>query len=301
MKRFHRTASFEVTAGNGPSVVGTLIEVAKKLNEWIKANPEAIAKMLLWLQEQEDKGGAERDRDGRSFYELILPANWRTLRAAVLERAQRLMVETGLCLVWVPNAEVIEALVQAPNKAARDQELVHNADSILEDIEGAGEEVLSPHLADLKAGLAQGVDAFRLGLSMPAQAMSAAIVTTILEGHYGFERFGQARRAFGEEHPDEVGLWSSRRASIHWGLRTAILNKQQRPTDGGFSRHSTAHDVGGGQYSQSKALEALLLAAGSLRELQETYWLAERGYVGNYPLRPLAEKTQQVQNSLRPA
>jgi len=262
-------------------------ELITALGRWVEANPEAVAKILLWLQESERRQVSPDGSSGRSFLELILPANWIGLRAGVLEKAQQVMVETGVCLAWAPNAQVIEALVRAPDEATRDKELLRHATLILEDLEAVLAEVESPYLGELKEGLSQAVVAYRAGLPMPAQAMAAAIVTTVLEGHYGFEHFKNARQSFGEERPEAAGIWSSRRASVQWAIRMSILNQQHRPIHGRFNRHLTAHDLDSGQYDEVNALTGLLLAGGSLRELQEMYWLAERGGAVSYSLRPL--------------
>jgi hypothetical protein len=273
-------------------LLGLLLRTGRQLQNWAQENPEAIAKILLWAEEGDSsRSSADGESSARSFADLILPANWMTLRLGVLNRARHLMTETGICLAWVPGPDVIESIVGASTKEERDQVLIANSDSILDDIEHVVAEVNNPQLLELRSGAEEAVSAFEGGLCMASQAMSAAVITAVLEDHYGFKRFDEARRVFDTEHPNTASVWSSRRIAVQWAIRQAILGPHQRPVDGGFSRHLTAHSVNRTQYNEPNALNALLLAAGSLRELQEIYCVGKRGFAVTAHLQRLTAGT----------
>lgn len=260
-------------------LLGMLLQLGMEIQRWMETNPEASAKIMLWLEESNARGlASENEQPVRSFFDLILPANWRSLRIGVLNRAQQLMIDDGICLAWVPGPDVLEAIVAAPTREERDQVLVEKADAILRDIDQVVEEVRQPQLDETKAVLIEAVGAFRAGYQVPAQSTAATVITDLLENHYGFRRFAEARDFFDNEHPERAGFWSSRRAAVQWVLRAAILGPHQRTGNGGFSRHLTAHSASRTQYTEAHALEALLLAAGSLREMQEIYRVSEYGF-----------------------
>jgi hypothetical protein len=264
--------------------MASIRELGARLQRWLDENPEAWAKIQLWFEESSHPPQAERGLAG-SFLDQLLPVNWQTLRIGQLQAAQRLMEETGICLVWVPRAEVIQALLSCANKPEREQALLKHAEEILADIDAILAAASHPQIRELKESGAEAVAAFRSGYERASQALSAAVVSAILEDHYGFEGFGHAREAFEAERPTDVGVWSSRRVSIQVALHRAILRSDQMPPDGGFNRHLTAHSVDGEQYSRPNTLSALLLAAGSLRELQEMYRIGERGFAPTPQLR----------------
>jgi hypothetical protein len=264
--------------------MASLRELGSRFQRWLDENPEALAKIQLWLEESSHPSQAERGLAG-SFLDQLLPVNWQTLRVGEPQEAQLFMEKAGVCLVWVPRAEVVQTLLVCADRPEREQALLDHAEVILADIEAALAAVSHPQIGELKESAIEAVAAFRGGHPRASQALSAAVISAILEDHYGFEGFGKARKAFEAERPSEVGVWSSRRVSVQVALHRAILRSDQMAADGGFNRHLTAHSVDGEQYSRPNALSALLLAAGSLRELQEMYRIGERGFAPTLRLR----------------
>lgn len=261
-------------------------ELGARFRGWLEQNPEAVAKILLWLEES-SAAAPEEGRPERGFLDQILPSNWQGMRVGVLQETQTLMEETGLCLVWVPGLEVIEALLGAPDRDRRDAVLLANEDGILTAVDSTLALVAHPQLRDLRLSVAEAALALRADLGRASQALSAAAITSILEGHYGFG-FGGARQAFEEEGPASAGLWSARRVWVQASLHRAILRADQVPAEGGFNRHATAHNVEDGQYSRVNSIVGLLLATGALRELQEMYRVGERGFAPTPHLHRLA-------------
>ena len=116
----------------------------------------------------------------------------------MVQKADTLMSETGLCLVWVPDADIVIKLVEAADRGDRDAILELNSDRILGSIEAAIEEVVHPQLRALRDTTAEAAQAARSGFFGASQTLSATVLTGILEDHYGFS-FGLARQAFDAE------------------------------------------------------------------------------------------------------
>jgi hypothetical protein len=246
---------------------------------WFTENPEAVARLMVWASDQikEDVDEPGFLTLGRSFLFTVAPPNWQLLPPDVHGQADRLIRETGLCLVWTPDADVISRLAKAPDKHARDEVLLLHSNRILNSVAARMEEVTRAELERLRDMAVEAVEAHRSGYFAASQTLSAAIVTAVIEDHYGF-KFVTARAAFGAEAPETAGLWSHRRALVQRALHIAIENSWLRTPESGFNRHLTSHGSEPCHYSEIHAIEALLLMAGSLRELNETYRLAEMGF-----------------------
>lgn len=245
---------------------------------WAERNPEAVARLKLWAVDLAE-APPEHGLLGllRAFFLGIAPPNWQALPAGMGLKADELMSETGICLVWVPEADVIAQIVGASGKEERDAVLVRNSDRILASVERVLVEVAHPQLRFLRESAIEAVHAARAGYFGASQALSAAILTGVLEEHYGFS-FGLARKAFEAEPPASAGLWSHRRALVQRAIQLSILRSDSRSADGGFNRHITGHGSDLEHLSEPHSLEALMLVGGTLRELQVVYRVAECGF-----------------------
>jgi len=204
-------------------------------------------------------------------------------------KADELMSQTGLCLIWVPEADVIGQLVGASNKDERDMVLVRNSSQILASVERAMDEVVNPQLRLLRESAIESVHAARAGYFGASQALSATILTGVLEEHYGLT-FGLARKTFEAEPPSLAGPWSHRRALVQRAIQLSILRSESRSDDGGFNRHVTGHGTDLQHLSEPHCLEALMLVGGTLRELEVVYRVAACGFAPTPQLERRAEK-----------
>jgi hypothetical protein len=225
----------------------------------------------------------------QSFMLNFAPPNWCTLSPGSLAEADRLVCETGICLIWVPGPEVVAKLVEAPNKATRGAVLIDCKSEILDSIDARLVEIVHPELAELRRLATEAAQAARLGSSSPAQALAAAVISAIVNDHYGFS-FGLARKEFEIEAPKRAGFWSHRRALVQRSLQHAIVKSNDRPAEGGFNRHLSSHGSSPSHFCEAHAIESLLLMTGALRELEESYLIAERGFAISAPLQNYAER-----------
>ena len=265
-----------------------------RLRSWAEENPEGMARLSHWVfnrlpASEEDEEGLSLLSLMRSFMVNFAPPNWHSLPFGSVTRADHLVCESGLCLIWVPGPEVVAKLLQAPDKVARDTVLVNCRAEILDSIDARLAEVSHTELAELRALAAEAVQAARVGIPAAAQALAAAVLSAVVNDHYGFS-FGLAREEFETEAPATAGFWSHRRALVQRSLQLAILKTRDRPDDGGFNRHMSSHCSDPSHYGEAHAIEALLLMAGALRELEESYLIAELGFAISAPLRDYAAR-----------
>lgn len=262
----------------------------RRLDIWMAQNPEAVAKIWLWVDEQmakpEDAGSFAEV--AKSFMEGLVPRNWWSLGIGTHQRASRLMAESGICLVWVPPPDVIKAIIRASDKEERDEVLVDHAEAILVAIDQVLTEVTHPRLSTTTAAAREAVAAHRAGFLKAAQSHAAAILGDVVERHLGFERFSNARCAFEREPADDAGLWSFRRVAVQAAIHAAISRSDELPPDAGFNRHLSVHGIDVRQFTPAHALAALMLVGGALRELHEIYRVAERGFGPSPRLRECA-------------
>ncbi|HET6571927.1 MAG TPA: hypothetical protein VFG58_10625 [Solirubrobacterales bacterium] len=280
----------------------TLAGLHKRLwssfQRWAAENPEAIARLWVWINDArtEDKSEPGLVTLVRSFVLNVAPPNWQSLPPSAHTEVDQLICRTGICLVWVPEADVIMRLLRALSKEARDDLLLDSAPLILDSITARLDEVAHVELTGLGELAREAVEAYRSGFIAPSQTAAAAVVSGVIEEHYGF-KFGPAREAFEAETPATAGLWSHRRALVQRALQIAIVNSWRAPKDGQFNRHLTSHGNDPAHYSEVHAIEALMLMAGALRELNETYRVAEMGFGPSPQLTAYAEKRAAAQRS----
>lgn len=109
--------------------------------------------------------------------------------------------------------------------------------------------------------------------------MAAAAVSSIVDEHLGFTKFGDFRRRWEphtQRHARRWQLTATRVTAVKCSLSVAILREDQGPIVG-FNRHQTLHGLSPSQDTPVNALRALMLATSAARELQFTVadeWMA---------------------------
>lgn len=252
----------------------------RRFTEWADRNPSA-ARELEWVLQQlaspppdgeADLGPVER------LYRRLFPPNWLSLRVGEQNRARRVMLETGICLAWVPPPDVVRAVIRTHTKAERDAALLANERAILDDVERVVSEVSDPRLTEARDAARESAASFEAGNRRASQALCASAISAVLADHFGVSRFDEARRRLGKEHPASTSPRLLRRAHVQWALRTAIALTWIEPRPDGFNRHLTAHSLDRDQFTDAHALAALMLLVGTLRELEEFYVVGDNGF-----------------------
>jgi hypothetical protein len=257
----------------------SLRRILDQIAAWVERNPKT-AEAIFWYF-QHGTAPALPGEPQLSFVERVsrcmIPLNWLELGVGSHRRVRKVMLETGICLIWVPRPEIVKKLIAPMSKAERDEVLLADEETILADVSECVFAVGHPRLDDLRQSGEEAIAAYRDGHRRAAQALSAALLGAVLTDHFGYQKFDEARRAFESDHPEQVDPRANRIASIQWSIREAIRSSYDWPPPEGFNRHLSAHAVDSDQYTDANALSALMLVAGALRELQEIYAATDRG------------------------
>lgn len=273
-------------AGNGPTNRAARNEseptwlrgILDRVGDWANQNPKS-AEYLLWALET-----ASTPADGENgqpaverLFNRVFAPNWWPLRMGAQTAIRQMMLETGLCLAWVPRPEVLNALLGTTSKADRDAVLIAHEAAIIEDIERVLDEVHHERLAAVAAAGQEALDCFRAGHRRGAQTLCATAISDLLDKHFGLESFSVARDRLATEDPNEIDVRAYRRSSVQLTLRAAILTSWAEDAQEGFNRHVTAHTLDAKQFTHAHCLAALLLLTGVLRELHELYTVGDNG------------------------
>jgi hypothetical protein len=259
-------------------ILRSLDKLVGRVADWAEANPEAIARLWLLLHRLDAPEGEEKGSFPQAFIDVFLPPNWMTLRIGAQRRALELSAESGICLIWVPRSEIVEEIVLASDRHGREAVLLERRDQILEDVEAALSVSTHPEVSALHTTAIEALAAIRAGLVGPGQVCCAAILTSILEDHYGFDNHAEARRSFAGENLSTARFSAQRRVTVQQALIKAFLNSSRLSGEDVFNRHLSVHRISRTQLNEVNALSALMLAVAAICELQECYRLGEFGF-----------------------
>lgn len=184
------------------------------------------------------------------------------------------MLETGICLVWVPRPELIRKLIDSDGDAERESVLIGHEAEVLEDVGAALALATHTELGASPAVAREALGAYEAGCRRASQTLSGSLLTAVLDENFGQRNFADARTRFQRDHPDYVGMSVFRLAAVQQSIANAITPTRENPP--GFNRHATAHSIATTQFTDANALTALMLLAGVLRELHEAYLSLDR-------------------------
>ncbi|MGI8413712.1 MAG: hypothetical protein ACR2QA_14740 [Solirubrobacteraceae bacterium] len=233
---------------------------------WLRTRGPQFGRVCLALQKYSAEAHVE------NWSELTEAEDWMT--ALDLMR-----LKDGVPLAWLPSGRVVGELVAAADHAGRNEVLLAHADVIVADGRRVLGQVVHEDLAALHAAITTAWDAWEADLKMPAQAMAAVAVSSIINDHLGFKRFSDFRKQWErlyQRRPDKWQLMATRTNAVNCSLAVAVLHECQGPFVG-FHRHETVHGLSAAQYTPVNALRALMLATSAARELQFAIadeWLA---------------------------
>ena len=196
-----------------------------------------------------------------------VPANWPADR---LDDGLRFVAETRWPIVWVPRLQVVTQLLDAP-EPDRISTLVANGADVLADCEAAIDDITVERYEDVLPFAHSAIAAFRDGHAAPAQALVAALLTTIVQHHLGFARLSDAKTSLTVD-PDNADFDVMRIALIAGCVPDTLASFRESQGDEvprEFNRHASLHRVCVEQYTEENALIGLMLASALLRELNE--------------------------------
>jgi hypothetical protein len=250
-------------------------QVVRRMRETIEGPARQLQRTYEQLNralEPYDIGAVLREaaEAGRRFelaFRQSLPSNWRQLSFEDAKRAQQLVVEHGIPIIWVPNPELTEKVLAAPGRNEAQTALNSERDSVLTDIETALTEVSDGQLTTFVAMARRAVAAALDDHPEAAQALASAVLTATLDQGLGFARFGEVRDWAEKHPPDEAGLGSYRTTLVlDLAARYVLGWGNEKP---GYNRNKTLHTISGDQYTEEHSLLSLMAMTALLREIQE--------------------------------
>ncbi|WP_217575924.1 hypothetical protein [Streptomyces sp. GbtcB7] len=205
------------------------------------------------------------------------PENWRGERLG--RTAMLKVMEEGIPLVWTPPADVIRALLDEPDSAARRKVLEKHAGRVVDHCRTVLEDIEREDVSAQVGYLNSCLDLLESGPHEPAQALAASVWDTVLramvradpvlQNKWGGFSYGAVTSSM-PKATRETTLGQFRAYCIHTCVHAACAEYYGPPVPGHYSRHATSHATGPTQYTLANALTAVMLAVALLRELEET-------------------------------
>ena len=119
--------------------------ISKSIEQTVLRNREGLdraARVVRQIIEHFDLAELARE----AIAEALAP-NWRDLDREQMEAAEKLAMDKGVCVVWVPRHSTLVELLAVRNDDELTDVLLANADQILDDIAECLNEVTDPALA----------------------------------------------------------------------------------------------------------------------------------------------------------
>lgn len=214
---------------------------------------------------------AKAARVWREEFIAAQPPNWRDLddediAFSIVERIQ----DAKVCLVWLPRADVLRLIMDAPSEDTPAILLVHR-DDVLEDATRLLDEATSSEFTLERDAARDAIAAFHDGHFRAAQTLAAATFTSAC--HVWFEQGGTGRIAETMRTlPDRAAISQLRIVSIFEAGEPALraFNPlHAKPRFKSFNRHNTAHRITSEQFTEANTLAAIMLVTALLREVEE--------------------------------
>jgi len=216
---------------------------------------------------------------------IFIPANLQPLSARKWTRILELGREEGIALAWVPRTALVQALLDAPDAAAREQLLLQEETAVLDDCAACLDTISEDAAMVELAGFArQAIDTCRGGHHAGAQALATNAIETIAKHHLDRVVTGKGKgvsnrigNRFGVPIDDSIALDELRVWLVGAPLFAAYREDYDYATrDSAFNRHGTAHCVNPNVYRPANALRSILLATSLLRLMDEELAEAEQ-------------------------
>lgn len=182
-----------------------------------------------------------------------------------------LLEEDGLPVAWVPRAELLQLWVDAPDTPTRRSLLVRHRDDVVEDCRTVLGEVVAADLQDARSLLRQAVDCV-VAYPAPAQALALPAAATLAAEELGTSQLHELNKRLNQLATS--GLPPVGQLQAHMTMLAVAPVLTTFRADRGdavperLNRHAVAHTIDKRQYSESNALQAVLLAVSVLRQAQ---------------------------------
>ncbi len=231
-----------VNFGLGDTFAKLAQQVAAQQSAWLKTLGPAFESLKL------------------SFY----PPNLRNIEGLRWEEVESVVMVDGIALYGVPRPSIAEALIHADSAAKRRDILGRQWKAILADcraaVEGCETEAVGSYVPMALAAL----DALDAGHSAAAQALTAALLDSMVNSYFGNDRYLYTPDKHGRRTNaayDEFTAHEYIALAPIWQAWQKFFPDEGLPIPHTFSRNATAHTVSAKQYTKRNAVQSLMIAS----------------------------------------
>jgi hypothetical protein len=208
-----------------------------------------------------------RKLDGR-----LLPPNWQGVKIPSVELLETILLDEGIPLAWVPSQELLIAILDAPDGAARRRIIGSRWRRVVSDCEASQAEVSSGDLQPHCVFASDAVRALRDGHQAAAQALAANLLDSIIRQNVDLT-LNKTVTATGKKRAridlDDYQIETSFTMAPIWRAYEEYWESKGDPIPRAFGRHPSAHAVSRTQYSRINAVIAIMLVTSLLRLLDD--------------------------------
>ncbi|MGW1928631.1 hypothetical protein [Streptomyces sp. NPDC001919] len=197
------------------------------------------------------------------------PENLRELTPELAEM-ETLFVDEGIPLMWVPGPGTVQALLEAPDAAARRRLIGQRWRGIANDCEGVLDKVKHPDLQDARSFALDVVNALRDGHTSAAQALAANLLDSVLQRHLSeAKRIELTKNDFKNKGVKfKLDAYKFKMACTFapvWYAHARYYASKGDAIPRTFGRHPSAHGVSKNQYSRINTVYALMLVTSVIK------------------------------------
>lgn len=234
---------------------------------------------------------ATTNRALRMALEMARPRNWWGLAlppVRLLDIAER----EGIPLAWVPRAELVRELADAPDSQSRRHIVLSHRDALIDDVDEVLDECTDRWLEDDTELARKAVAAFRAGHHEAAMALAVALGEPLAAWAStprvtSFESMAERREWERKRKDDRSYQWArTELAALRADLRSLDVKRAiliapiprfftpwrpewDTPAPSELSRHVVAHQPTPSHMGMENSVIALLLVASILRDMEE--------------------------------
>lgn len=199
----------------------------------------------------------------RESLAAVFPANWPNPMSD-LERIEEVLEADGIPVTHIPRAEIVQAIIDADDYAARVQIIEERADDIAADCKLALNRDYDELLAKQIPLVRRAVETYQAGYYEAAQSLAVAICDTYLKKLFKNGKYKDIREKMAIEESNELSAFHA--FNFHFALAPAVRfldpwwPGDDSPPPAKLSRHLSTHNASTDYMTNLYALIAIMLA-----------------------------------------
>ncbi|MYR58825.1 hypothetical protein GTY54_22140 [Streptomyces sp. SID625] len=187
-----------------------------------------------------------------------------------LDVMERILVDEGIPLMWVPGPQTVRALLTTPDAVTRRRIIGQRWKGIVNDCEAVLESVRYPGVHDARGFALDAVNALRAGHTSAAQALAANLLDSVLQRHFDDAmRVQLTKNDFKTKgikfKLDDYKFKVACTFAPVWYAHAKYYPQKGDPIPRTFGRHPSAHGVSRTQYSRINTVYAVMLVTSVIK------------------------------------